>query len=196
MEVNSSKSILETELDRFKPFFEYMEGESMITRYNGYLVKTFEEGDYTISNEHKRIYIDIKKDERLMYRTLGSFIGNISMSENEIDSTIYEIPFKNYNIKGNTLLEMAIEYTTCGNPEAEKAFMDRNIFYRDNIGMIPEKQEEYAQQVKEILYMLSDLGIELTPTEKMYMLRCKKEDLESELAKINEQIRQQEAEQK
>ena len=44
--------------------------------------------------------------------------------------------------------------------------------------------------VKSALYMLTDLGVELTATEGLQLLKMKKEDLEKELEEINKQIQQ------
>lgn len=65
-------------------------------------------------------------------------------------------------------------------------------FHYNNSDTDKEKQ----LKVQQYLIMLKDLGLELTPTENMAMLRGKKQYLEEQLAEVNKELAQKESQQK
>lgn len=66
-----------------------------------------------------------------------------------------------------------------------------NFHYQDS-----NTDKEREIKVQQYLVMLRDLGVELTPTENMAMLRGKKQYLEAQLAEVNKELAQKESEQK
>ena len=66
-----------------------------------------------------------------------------------------------------------------------------NIHYVD-----PEADKDLRQAIHSVLLMFNDLGVELTPTENMEMLRAKKQLLEEQLAQINKELAQKETQQR
>ena len=61
---------------------------------------------------------------------------------------------------------------------------------KDRMNYSTEINNRVKSTVKSALYMLTDLGVELTDTERLQMLQMEKEDLEKELEEINKQIQQ------
>lgn len=60
----------------------------------------------------------------------------------------------------------------------------------------PEADKDLRLAIHQVLLMLNDLGVELTPAENMEMLRAKKQFLEEQLAQINKELAQKESQQK
>lgn len=59
-----------------------------------------------------------------------------------------------------------------------------------------DTDKEREIRIQQYLVMLRDLGVELTPEENMAMLRGKKQYLEEQLAEVNKELAQKEAQQK
>lgn len=155
---------------------------------NGYKCVKDKNGEYCIGGDK---YYDssvtispnrkLGKDNELRRTiTMGRFsempLGQIDVSTIKDRSRVQTIALTSLNKQyaGNTILENAI-----------------NFHYND-----PQTDKEKQLSVQQVLAMLDSLEIKLTPTENMEMLKGKKQYLQAELAKVNEQLRQQETQQK
>lgn len=119
---------------------------------------------------------------------------------NELRSTITmgrfsEMPLGQINVSNlkDRSGVQTIALTSLGKQYAGNTILDNaiNFHYND-----PQTDKERQLSVQQVLTMLDSLEIELTPTENMEMLKGKKQYLQAELAKVNEQLKQQENQQR
>jgi len=177
------------EISRFQPIIDAINNsqDNKIT-LNGYTCLKRKDGTYVLGQGNDEYFlgsmvrIGHQKTsegtlEKIEYSGTGlvSYLGRIEMSDKK---SRYVSSLKPFDEMGEdysgTIIENAMQLNH------SNAEVDR------------DRQESVKQQ----LYMLSSLGIELNPDEKMHMLKCKKEDLETELAQVNEQLKEQESQQK
>lgn len=161
------------------------------TTINGYKCKKDKNGEYFIGYNDTRYYNSLvtispnqenKRNNEVSSKILMGrlsdmmILGQINVSNikerNAVETIASNSLSKQY--ANNTILENAI-----------------NFHYND-----PQTEKRKQVSVQQVLTMLNDLEIELTPTENMEMLKGKKQYLQDELAKVNEQLKQQEAQQK
>lgn len=158
------------------------------TVINGYICRKNEDGDYEIGCKKGKYggLINLssltRKDTREVQHKIEVVsysplmpLGSVQTSNIRENNRMTTIALGDIGIKhgGNTILENAMTFQ-----------------YND-----PQTDKIRQAVLRQVLMMLGDLRVELTPTEKMEMLKGKKQYLENELAKVDEQIRQQDPQQ-
>lgn len=176
------------ELTRLQPIIDSInaspDGKIEINGYTckkssrGYSIGTDKYGIGMIEIKPER---DIKTDTGITRQKSISYskdfhLGDISVSNNPDFTQFNTIGLDSIGEKygKNTILENAL-----------------NFHYNN-----PDTDKEKQLKVQQYLIMLKDLGLELTPTENMAMLRGKKQYLEAQLAEVNKELAQKESEQK
>lgn len=183
------KKAYEIEISRFQSIIDAINNsqDNKIT-LNGYTCLKRKDGTYVLGQGNDEYFlgsmvrIGHQKTsegtlEKIEYSGTGlvSYLGRIEMSDKK---SRYVSSLRPFDEMGEDYSGTVIENAMHLNHRSEEVDRDRQ------------------KSVKQQLYMLSALGIELTPDEKMHMLKCKKEDLETELAQVNEQLKEQESQQK
>lgn len=148
---------------------------------NGYTCKKSSRGYSIGTNKYGigmiEIYIEgeIKKDTGTIKQNAISYSREFPLG----DIRVYNNPDFN-------------EFNTIGLNSLEKDFGDNTIlenaliFHYQN----PNTDKEREIKIQQYLVMLRDLGVELTPTENMAMLRGKKQYSEEQLAETNKELAQ------
>ena len=194
MEKQWVQEMFDREFSRLQPILEQLDNNpNAIININGHKCKKERSGTYNIGlhGEKDQIaMISISPDltgkrydgkqyhsKNMMFFGENIFpFGNISVSSIDDDSRVVTAGLNDLDKSRskNTIIENAM-----------------NIHYVD-----PEAEKELRQAIHSVLLMFNDLGIELTPAENMEMLRAKKQLLEEQLAQINKELAEKEAQQK
>lgn len=183
------KKAYDIEISRFQPIIDAINNsqDNKIT-LNGYTCLKRKDGTYVLGQGNDEYFlgsmvrIGHQKTsegilEKIEYSGTGlvSYLGRIEMSDKK---SRYVSSLRPFEKMGEDFSGTIIENAMHLNHNSQE--VDRDL----------------QKSIKQQLYMLSALGIELTPDENMHMLKCKKDDLETELGQVNEKLNQKDSQQK
>ena len=194
MEKQWVQEMFDREFSRLQPILDQLDSNpNAIISINGHKCKKEKSGTYNIglNGENEQIaMISIspnmtgKRYDGRQYHSRNMIFfgenvfpfGNIHVSSIDDDSRVVTAGLNDLDksCSKNTIIENAM-----------------NIHYVD-----PEADKDLRQAIHSVLLMFNDLGVELTPTENMEMLRAKKQLLEEQLAQINKELAQKETQQR
>lgn len=126
------------------------------------------------------------KSKGVLYHVEDVPLGGVTVSSLEEQTRVRDVGLYGVpeNLSKNTILENALEYH------------QRSLTRQDRLIDGDSFCKEMRDSIQKILVMLKSLGVELTPEENMAFLRGRKEELETELSQVNEQLNQKDSQQK
>jgi len=171
------------EIARLQPIIEAINSSpNGKIEINGYTCKKSSSGYKIGTDEYGLAMIEISSEsnasrkQKFILYLKDIPLGGVRVSTNPGNMEVTTIGFKPLGKEygKNTVLENAL-----------------NFHYQN-----PDIDKERQLAVQQYLVMLEDLGLELTPTENMAMLRGKKQYLEEQLAEVNKELAQKESQEK
>ena len=199
MENKYVEDLYNSEVARLQPILDAIDASpNGSIDINGYVCSKNFEGYNIGADEHGIGMIEVslekeKKGDNGTYKSKGiSYhvdhipLGSVTVSSLEEQTRVRDagLDMVPENLSKDTILENALEYHEYSLTQKDK------IPYGDSFC------KDTRDSIQKILAMLKSLGVELTPEENMAFLRGRKEELETELAQVNEQLNQKDSQQK
>jgi len=150
-------------------------------KYGIGMIEVFPEKEYKGNNGTKH------KSKKISYHAeMDAPLGDVIVSSQEESTRVRNIGLDSIPeyMSEKTILETALKYY-------ERSL---NTPYTRMYGN--DFSQKLRTDIQKVLVMMKSLGIELTQEENMAFLRGRKEELETELAQVNEQLNQKDSQQK
>lgn len=199
MEKKWIEDLYDRELARLQPILDAVDASPKGTiNINGYVCSKNHRGYHIGADEYGLGMIEVSPEKESRgdngtYRikeiaycaAFDKYLGNVQISSREELTRVrnWGLSELTEHLSKGTILENALQDYQGGLTHQDEL---RGASFWKGI----------RDDIQKVLIMLKSLGVEMTPEENMAFLRGRKEELETELAQVNEQLNQKDSQQK